>query len=163
VGVVIVTLLLTPFFYKAYAQNSMPVLKGYRKKIALKDPFLAPDLKPIVQAYVDTSKNVNAIQFEITSKQAKHMQALLKEKEAKGKIQEGYRVQLLSGDRNAALQTKFDFLEYYPEVETYMVYEKPYFRVRVGNFISRSEAEEFCKEIKNVFPAAVIIRDQVFR
>ncbi len=40
-----------------------------------------------------------------------------------------------------------------PQYATYMVFEAPYWRVRVGDFHSRQEAESAMAEIKRVFPA----------
>ncbi|MCS6904910.1 MAG: SPOR domain-containing protein [Bacteroidia bacterium] len=145
------------------AQTALPNLKEYRKKITFKDPFLSSEIKPLaIFTTTDTPKSNYPIKIEITNSQNKHILSLLKEKENTSGLHDGYRIQLLSGDRNAALQAKFDFLEAYPEIEAYVIYEKPYFRVRIGNFISKSEAEEFCKEIKIQFPSAIIVKDKIF-
>jgi hypothetical protein len=60
----------------------------------------------------------------------------------------GYRLQVLNTrSRDDAFKTKAILLENFPEEKAYILYQSPYFKVRVGNFINRSDAENFKKEL----------------
>ncbi len=60
----------------------------------------------------------------------------------------GYRLQVLNTrSRDDAFKTKAALLENFPEEKAYILYQSPYFKVRVGNFINRSDAEDFKKEL----------------
>lgn len=70
----------------------------------------------------------------------------------------GYRIQVLNTtDRNQALKIKSKLLSMYPDQKTYLMYQAPYFKIRVGNFIERAEADELKKELSRFFPAGVFV------
>ena len=77
----------------------------------------------------------------------------------------GYRVQIgsfsgTSSKANAfALRDKF--VEDYPEVQAYIVFDEPNFKVKVGDFRTRLEAYAFLQEIKEVYKG-YIIRDNIY-
>ncbi len=77
----------------------------------------------------------------------------------------GFRVHLFmdSGNR-ARLNTQHeqaDFEEKHPEVPAYIVYEEPYFKLRVGDFRTRLDARRFLEKIRRDYPAAYIVVDQI--
>jgi len=39
------------------------------------------------------------------------------------------------------------FTENFPDEKTYVLYQSPYFKVRIGNFVNRNDAENFKKEL----------------
>jgi hypothetical protein len=74
----------------------------------------------------------------------------------------GYRVQLhFGGDRKKAQKIKTDFLQNYPEVSAYELYQQPNFKIRVGDFRTRLEAQKFLKELSATFPGAYIVNDDI--
>ena len=74
----------------------------------------------------------------------------------------GYRVQLYSGSQRAkANETKDEFSRLFPDVSSYVLYQQPNFRVRVGDFKTKLEAEKFQKSISSLYPSAFIVRDDV--
>lgn len=71
----------------------------------------------------------------------------------------GYRLQVLNTrNRDDAFKTKASLLENFPDEKVYVLYQSPYFKVRVGNFINRNDAEDFKKELSLFYgqPAYVI-------
>ncbi len=53
----------------------------------------------------------------------------------------GYRIQLLATSRRTeAMEFRRYLLEHYPEWPVYLTYQRPYFKIRVGDFRSRMEA-----------------------
>ncbi|MCR5065933.1 MAG: SPOR domain-containing protein [Bacteroidales bacterium] len=77
----------------------------------------------------------------------------------------GYRVQIaaLSGpnSRNQAFELKARFKEMYPEVEVYIVFSEPNFRIKVGDFTSKLDAYVFMQKIKDTYPGT-IVRENVY-
>ena len=75
----------------------------------------------------------------------------------------GYRLQVINtSDRNAAISAKTKIYQLYPELKAYLLYQAPYFRLRVGNFIDKEEAEDYRKSLSREFPNSVfLVRDTV--
>lgn len=62
--------------------------------------------------------------------------------------------------REASLAMIQKFNEKYPKVPAYRTYSAPNFKVSVGNFRNRVEAEAFLKLIKDEFTEAFIVRER---
>lgn len=70
----------------------------------------------------------------------------------------GYRIQVLNTtDRTQALTIKSKLLSLYPDQKTYLMYQAPYFKIRIGNFVERSEADDLKKELARMFPTGVFV------
>lgn len=75
---------------------------------------------------------------------------------------QGYRVQLYyGGNRAEALELKTKFASLHPEVETYLIYQQPYFRLRAGNYRTRIEAYKLFKNVEKEFPSVFIVNDEI--
>ena len=78
---------------------------------------------------------------------------------------DGYRVQIFfdsgSNSKNAAANIKTGFETIYPETKSYLSYKEPYYRVRVGNFRSLTEAVGFQKKIAVDFPNSFPVKDKI--
>jgi hypothetical protein len=80
----------------------------------------------------------------------------------------GFRIQLISSQdmrevedlRRVFNQWMFDEIHQY-ETETYILFRQPFFRLRVGNFRSRSEAIKFNNVVKRKFPGSWVVHDQI--
>ena len=60
----------------------------------------------------------------------------------------GYRLMVLSSnDRNLAMKLRSSLLQQYPEHKVYMVYQNPFIKLKMGNFIDKSDAENFKKQL----------------
>lgn len=75
----------------------------------------------------------------------------------------GYRIQVISTmDRSKALEAKAKLLQLFPDQPSYLTYQSPYFRVRVGNFRSRADAKLLESQLEPYFPSGIfIVRDHV--
>lgn len=74
----------------------------------------------------------------------------------------GYRVQIHFGSsRTKANEVKADFLKLYPNIGSYLVYHQPNFKIRVGDFKTRLEAQKFLKDIQPLYATAFLVRDEV--
>jgi hypothetical protein len=74
----------------------------------------------------------------------------------------GHRIQIYYGsNRQEAVMLKATFLQEYPEQSVYLIYQQPNFKVRIGDFKSKFEAEACFKTIKDNYPAAFIVPDNI--
>jgi hypothetical protein len=75
----------------------------------------------------------------------------------------GFRLQVINtSDRNAAIAAKTKVYQLYPELKAYLLYQAPYFRLRVGNFKDQDEAEDYRKSLSKEFPNSVfLVRDTI--
>ncbi len=90
--------------------------------------------------------------------------AISKNNKAYNKI-EGYRVQIFMESGNEAVgraqQVIADFAAIHPNIPTYLSFGQPYYRVRVGNFRTRLEAESQLPNISLRYSKAFIIKENI--
>ncbi|MBN2639334.1 MAG: SPOR domain-containing protein [Bacteroidales bacterium] len=76
----------------------------------------------------------------------------------------GYRIQIYKGTGNNALNKALDVQNKFEQrykIKAYVTFNEPYYRVRVGDFRSRLDAIRFLNRIKNRYPLAWEIKDQI--
>ena len=77
----------------------------------------------------------------------------------------GYRVQIFMEIGNEAIDhaeaVKKSFIHAFPEIPVYLSYEQPYYRLRVGDFRNRVEAEKYLRLIKPQFNLAFVTADVI--
>ena len=75
----------------------------------------------------------------------------------------GFRVQIFMEIGNEAVDhamvTKTDFETTFPELPIYLSYEQPYYRLRVGDFRNRVEAEKYLRILKPRYSVAFVTAD----
>lgn len=70
----------------------------------------------------------------------------------------GYRVQVIStNSRDQALRMKTELMSRFPDQKTYTSYQSPLFKVRIGNFVRKEEAEQFRKMLTRLYPQGVYV------
>lgn len=92
----------------------------------------------------------------------KHIQYSSKQKG----IIDGYRIQIFfdSGaeSKKRAVDARFDFQAKYPECASYLSFQEPFYKVRVGDFRYRVEADGFLEKIKNDYPNGFTVKDKIY-
>ncbi|WP_410220213.1 SPOR domain-containing protein [Pedobacter sp.] len=74
----------------------------------------------------------------------------------------GYRVQIFYGsDRRQAFGEQAKFKTEYPKLNTYITYKEPNYFLRVGDFRTRLEAQQFLNELKSIYPTLFIFREKI--
>ncbi len=77
----------------------------------------------------------------------------------------GFRVQIYTDSGNRSkLRTdrlKADFDSRYPNVPSYISYDEPYYRIRVGDFRTRLDALRFLNEVSSTYLSAIIVVDKI--
>ena len=66
-----------------------------------------------------------------------------------------------NNSREKAEKTRMMFLSKYPQVSAYVTFKEPNFRVRVGDFRTRTEARGFREKIMFDFPSSFVIKDEI--
>ena len=78
---------------------------------------------------------------------------------------DGFRIQIFeeSGNKSSthAKEVMAEFTEKYPVMPVYLTWQAPNFKVRVGDFGTRMEAEGFLNKIKRDYPIAWVITDKI--
>ncbi len=75
---------------------------------------------------------------------------------------QGYRLQIYyDQEKNSVNQKKADYLARYKNEPAYINYKAPNFRLRVGDFRTRLQAENFMNEIRVDWPDAIIVEDDI--
>ncbi|REA59287.1 SPOR domain-containing protein [Dyadobacter luteus] len=74
----------------------------------------------------------------------------------------GYRIQIYVGNvRQEADAAKSYVYQVLPDLTPYVSYSQPTYRVKAGDFIYRSDAEQYLETIKAQYSSAVILSDRV--
>lgn len=75
---------------------------------------------------------------------------------------DGYRVQISYTDvREDAYKGKAAMYREFPDLKSYVEYEQPYYKLRVGDFKTRLEATYYLQQIIALYPGAFIVKDKV--
>ncbi len=78
---------------------------------------------------------------------------------------EGFRIQIFMESGNNAVshaeETIAGFNAAFPDIPAYLSFGQPYYRVRVGNFRSRLEAESQLRFIIITYPKAFVIKETI--
>jgi hypothetical protein len=78
---------------------------------------------------------------------------------------DGYRLEIFfSSDaraREQAMKVKHEFNLVFPDVASYMLFQTPNFKVRIGDFRNKSEALKTKAHIASKYPNAFIVKDMI--
>lgn len=70
----------------------------------------------------------------------------------------GYRIQVVSTPRrDDAFRKRSELLSRFPDQKVYVVFQSPNFKVRIGNFLKKEEAEKFKAQLNKIYPQGVYI------
>jgi hypothetical protein len=70
----------------------------------------------------------------------------------------GFRILVVNtNNRDEAIAAKSKVYANFPELKAYLIYQSPYFRLKVGNFKERKDAEDYQKKMNKLFPKGVFI------
>ena len=78
-------------------------------------------------------------------------------------LYKGFRIQIAStSSRDRAFNDKAELLLRFPNEKSYVLFQSPYFKVRIGNFLKREDADEFRKQVLKYFPGgAYVVEDAI--
>ena len=71
---------------------------------------------------------------------------------------QGFRIQVInSPDRTKVFAAKVTVYEQFPDWKSYLLYQSPNYKLRVGNFKTQEEAQDALKQLSKLFPAGLYI------
>ncbi len=74
----------------------------------------------------------------------------------------GYRIQILySSVRDDVYKEKASLYKEFPEIPSYVDYEQPHYKLKLGNFSTRLEATFYLQQVIASRPGAFIVRDRI--
>jgi hypothetical protein len=66
----------------------------------------------------------------------------------KARAAKGYRLMLLTtNDRSKAMSVRSSLIQQFPDHKVYMIFQSPFIKLKLGNFVEKKEAEEVRKQI----------------
>ena len=75
---------------------------------------------------------------------------------------QGFRIQIFFGsERKNAIEAKNKVLQLFPDADIYLIYQQPYFKVRVGDYKTKLEAHHLFKELLPHFDKIFIVPDKI--
>jgi hypothetical protein len=76
----------------------------------------------------------------------------------------GYRIHIYAEDkRQLVMEMREKSMQIFPEIDAYVDYIKPSFKLRLGNYLTKATANKYLKRIKTEFPSAYIVSDNILK
>ncbi|AGY52911.1 Sporulation Domain-Containing Protein [Bacteroidales bacterium CF] len=77
----------------------------------------------------------------------------------------GYRVRIFFDNkqdaRTRSMEVAGQFASQFPEIRVYSTYEKPFFKVTVGDFRTKSEAMQLLKKIEGEYRSVFLVKETI--
>jgi preprotein translocase subunit SecD len=110
--------------------------------------------KIVVKQPAELTKRLDKVEEEQSSSQDNDTQSTAVQTRSKN----GYRVEVFADNKvqtaKAQAASKKRLLQAkFPQYKTYLVFEAPYWRVRLGDFTNRSAADAAMSEVRQAFPS----------
>ena len=101
---------------------------------------------------------LNAQDGTVTVNQSEEVAALLDLKKDVNKKAKNYKIQIYSGSRSGAENAQSKFNQSFYGWSISMEYETPNYKIWVGNYATRLEADKALVRVKKTFPNAFIFK-----
>ncbi|MES2649476.1 MAG: SPOR domain-containing protein [Bacteroidota bacterium] len=76
----------------------------------------------------------------------------------------GYRIMIMNtNNRDVAYKTRAEVLRYYPEHNVYMAYQSPYYKIKMGDFLKKADADKFKRELTSMFPQGTFVIQDIIK
>lgn len=99
--------------------------------------------------------------LEISSSLDKALQAMIQTNKSTSEVA-GFRIQAFVGNEKADYEASRSYLiQLFPQLELYPSYSQPTYRLKVGDFTTRLDAERYVSMLKGRFPNAKVLPDRV--
>ena len=105
-------------------------------------------------------QNEGVVQIE-TSAKIDEIIAKKKQFNKSLKTLHGYKIQLFYGNEKNSYKIKDEFKVLFPEIDTKITFSSPQWKVQVGNYRTRLEADRNLIEIKKQYPGGIVIASEI--
>jgi hypothetical protein len=85
-----------------------------------------------------------------------------KQQNIEDSLSKGYRIQIIITDKRFdAKDAKEKFSNMFPNCPAYLIFDSPYFKVRVGDFKTKLEAQALLFKLTDDFPTLFLVDDKI--
>lgn len=135
----------------------------YSEDLAILHPVITNEVSPRPLETVKPLASSGALttKYDIT-KELDSVAVLMAEKNQQKKVVDGFTVLVYSGsNRDLANSARAQLQTLGLDIPSQVVYVQPNFRVKVGKFYSRLEANQVYAQVKEVFPNALLLPEKI--
>lgn len=89
---------------------------------------------------------------------------LVEQKKAFNKAQNsypGYKIQIYYGSEKECYEIKDEFTSLFPEIPTSIIFSTPQWKLQVGEYQTRLEADNSIQTIKKEYPSAIVLATDI--
>ena len=108
-----------------------------------------------------SSVKLAAQQGEVTVNQDRQIDKLLELKKEINRTESNYKIQIYNGNRTDAQKARSEFRRSFLDLPTSMQYETPNYKIWIGNFKNRLEADRTLVKVKKKFANAFIFTPKI--
>lgn len=120
--------------------------------------------KPSDETKEKAQKSSADLNYEMDAELSKYI-SMVDSMDRENSGPEGFRIQIYSGSgansRQVAYENQSAFLSLYPAVKCYTLWDYPNWVVRVGDFRTKLEAQEYHIELREEYPASFIMGGKI--
>ena len=73
----------------------------------------------------------------------------------------GYKIQIYYGSEKECYEIEEDFKLQFPEIKTSIIFSTPQWKLQVGNYRTRLEADKSILDIKKEYPSAIVLATDI--
>lgn len=73
----------------------------------------------------------------------------------------GYKIQIYYGSEKECYEAKDEFTALFPDITTAIIFSTPQWKLQVGNYLTRLEADHSMVQIKKEYPAAIVLATEI--
>lgn len=74
---------------------------------------------------------------------------------------QGYKIQIYYGSEKECYEIKDEFSSLFPDISTSIIFSTPQWKLQVGNYRTRLEADHEMVTIKKEYPAAIVLATEI--
>lgn len=109
---------------------------------------------------LSAQKNEGTVKIETSA----HVDEMMAQKKAYNKSQNtinGYKIQIYYGSEKECYEVKEEFSSLFPDIATSIIFSTPQWKLQVGNYRTRLQADNDVKGIKEEYPAAIVLATEI--
>jgi hypothetical protein len=141
-----------------YTRFEMREVAQYRQRGVFTDPYASMVVAPV--ATIDTTSQRVTATYQ-ASDAINRLVLKMIEQNLLATTAQGFRIQLFTGARDAANSVKYEALSLFPDQSVYSVYERPYFKVRIGDFLTEATANRVLRTVRETYSGAFVVPEEV--
>ena len=74
---------------------------------------------------------------------------------------QGYKIQIYYGSEKECYEVKDEFSSLFPNIATSIIFSTPQWKLQIGNYRTRLEADHAMVNIKKEYPAAIVLASEI--